>query len=60
MRDELDNDYSKGHDNFSNEASIQHRRMCLYKAPRGTYTLQSKIVPGDTHAQDGEKGPGIE
>ena len=33
LRNELDNDYAKGHDNFANEAVIQHRRMCLYKAP---------------------------
>ena len=56
LRDELDNDYSKGHDNFANEASIQHRRMCLYKAPIvRTYTPQTRTVPGDAHVQDGDK-----
>ena len=59
LRDELDNDYAKGHDNFANKASIQYRRMCLYKAPIvRTYTPQTKIAPCDTHVQDGDKGPG--
>ena len=54
-RRELDNDYTKGHDNFANDPSMQHRRMCLYRAPIvRTYT--QKNTPGDAHLQTGDGG----
>ena len=53
LRDEFDNDYSKGCDNFTNETSIKHRRICLYKVPS---VWTSRTVTGETHAKDGGKG----
>ena len=41
MKDEYDNDFAKGYDNFSSKVSEQHRSMCLYKAP---YVRPQKVV----------------
>ena len=48
LRDEFDNDYSKGCDNFTNETSIKHRRICLYKVPS---VWTSRTVTGETQQE---------
>ena len=57
MKDDYDNDFAKGHDNFPWKVSEQHRSMCLYKPP---YVPPAKIVtqktiPGDSHLQKDEE-----
>ena len=57
MKDDYDNDFAKGHDNFPSTVSEQHRSMCLYKPPfvRTQKVVIPKTIPGDSHLQEDDK-----